>query len=260
MRDNPSPAQALDTPLPPSAPGLALDSRLNPAAMAPAFARFGRAHIPGILQPDAALALHEGLLREDGWVCSTMGSDGALDLPLDGLAALTPDQEAAFLRLAHKQAAHGFHYMFDTLRISDLVEAGEAVSPVLRAAYDLVNSPAFLGFIAALTGTRRGVYADLQATRFRPGHYLTRHDDHREGAGRLCAYVLNLTPHWRADWGGLLTFIDPDGHVAEAYTPAFNALNVLKVPQPHAVSCVAPFADGARLSLTGWVRDSRPAQ
>lgn len=260
MRDNPSPAQASDTLLSSSIPDLVLDRRLNPAAMAPAFARFGRTHIPGILDAASAQALHDGLQQETGWVCSTMGSDGGVDLPLDGLAALSPEQEAAFLKLAHQQAAHGFHYMFDTIRISDRVEAGDPVSPVLKGAYDLVNGPAFLDFIAALTGTSRGVYADIQATRFRPGHYLTQHDDHRDGAGRLCAYVLNLTPRWRADWGGLLTFIDGDGHVAEAYTPAFNALNVLKVPQAHAVSCVAPFADGARLSLTGWVRDARPAK
>jgi len=226
--------------------------------MAPAFTRFGRTHIPGLLSDASARALHDGLLQDDVWVCSTMGSDGAVDLPLDGLARLAPDQEERFLRMAHQQAAHGFHYMFDTIRISDRVEAGETIAPVLRAAYDLVNGDAFLDFIAGLTGAKRGVYADIQATRFRPGHYLTRHDDHREGAGRLYAYVLSLTPYWRADWGGLLTFIDPDGHVAEAYTPAFNALNVLKVPQPHAVSCVAPFADGVRLSLTGWVRDARP--
>lgn len=260
MRDNPSLAQASDILLPPSMPDLVLDNRLNPASMASAYARFGRTHIPGILSEASANALHGDLVQAEGWVCSTMGSDGAVDLPLDGLASLTAEQEAGFLKLAHRQAAHGFHYMFDTIRISDRVEAGEAIAPALKAAYDLVNGSVFLDFIAALTGTRRGVYADIQATRFRPGHYLTRHDDHREGAGRLCAYVLNLTPQWRADWGGLLTFIDADGHVAEAYTPAFNALNVLKVPQAHAVSCVAPFADGARLSLTGWVRDGRPAQ
>jgi len=46
--------------------------------------------------------------------------------------------------------------------------------------------------------------------------------------------------------------------VAEAYTPAFNALNIFKVPQPHAVSLVAPFAGGDRLAITGWVRSKGP--
>jgi SM-20-related protein len=95
---------------------------------------------------------------------------------------------------------------------------------------------------------------DAQATRYERGHYLTQHDDSAAEKGRLYAFVLNLTPHWRTDWGGLLNFIDADGHVAEAYAPAWNAINLFRVPQPHAVSCVAPFAGAPRLSITGWVR------
>jgi Rps23 Pro-64 3,4-dihydroxylase Tpa1-like proline 4-hydroxylase len=41
--------------------------------------------------------------------------------------------------------------------------------------------------------------------------------------------------------------------VTEAWVPRFNALNVFAVPQPHAVSIVAPFAVGARCSVTGWL-------
>ncbi len=70
--------------------------------------------------------------------------------------------------------------------------------------------------------------------------------------------MLNLTPRWRADWGGLLLFTDEDGHVAEGYTPAFDALNLLRTPPPHRVSGVASFAPAPRLSITGWVRSKRP--
>lgn len=82
-------------------------------------------------------------------------------------------------------------------------------------------------------------------------------DDQVAGKERLFAYVLNFTPSWRADWGGLLAFLAPDGHVSEAYTPVFNALNIIRVPQPHAVTQVASFAGGDRLSITGWIRARR---
>jgi SM-20-related protein len=65
---------------------------------------------------------------------------------------------------------------------------------------------------------------------------------------------LNLTHQWRADWGGILNFLDADGHVAEGYVPAFNALNLFRVPQRHNVSYVAPFAMNGRYSITGWLR------
>ena len=66
--------------------------------------------------------------------------------------------------------------------------------------------------------------------------------------------MLNLTPAWRAEWGGVLEFLDADGHVAEGYVPSFNALNLFAVPQLHHVSHIAPFARGPRLSITGWLR------
>ena len=45
--------------------------------------------------------------------------------------------------------------------------------------------------------------------------------------------------------------------MAEAYTPAMDALNLFRVPQPHLVTEVASFAPSARLSITGWIRSRR---
>ncbi|HEY0053572.1 MAG TPA: 2OG-Fe(II) oxygenase family protein, partial [Caulobacteraceae bacterium] len=101
-------------------------------------------------------------------------------------------------------------------------------------------------------------YCDVMATRYLPGHFLTAHDDHADGQDRLFAYVLNLTGRWRADWGGMLLFLDEEDHVAEGYMPAFNSLNIFRVPQRHAVALVAPYADGPRLAITGWIRSVRP--
>lgn len=238
--------------------GLALDPTLNPEEMAASFARFGRIHVPGVLTEASARTLHEALAEERLWLCSTTSGGTSIDIPVEHFEQFTPDQAAGFISLAHAEARTGFHYMFDTVRISDAVTKGEALNPAFAAFYAFVNSAAFLDFIRRLTQDDRAVYADAQATRYEAGHYLTRHDDKKPEAGRLYAYVLNLTPDWRSDWGGLLHFIDGDGHVAEAYTPTWNALNLFRVPTDHAVSSVAPFAGGARLSITGWLRDRRP--
>ncbi|MBB1180632.1 2OG-Fe(II) oxygenase, partial [Pseudomonas sp. FW305-3-2-15-E-TSA4] len=79
-----------------------------------------------------------------------------------------------------------------------------------------------------------------------------------DGKHRLLAYVLNLTPRWRVDWGGLLLFLDPDGHVAEGYAPKFNALNIFRTPFPHAVTQVSTFAGAPRYAITGWIRARPP--
>ncbi|MEY4556033.1 MAG: hypothetical protein RL093_1152 [Pseudomonadota bacterium] len=238
--------------------GIEIDPTLKPSSMTAAFNQFGRIHIPGFLKPVGAEMLHRALAAEKLWLCSTMGGGQTIDIPVEQLEAFPPDQAMRFVRLAHAEARDGFHYMFDNLRISDMVEKRQPLNPAYAAAYAFLNSPAFLDFIRALTGDPRPNHVDAQATRYEPGHYLTQHDDKKPQSGRLYAYVLNLTPHWRTDWGGLLNFIDADGHVAEAYSPAWNALNLFRVPQAHAVSSVAPFAGASRLSITGWVRQIDP--
>ncbi len=236
----------------------AIDPTLRPDAISGPLRRFGRAHIPGFLAAGGADRLHGALEAETGWVRSTRSNGQARDLPVQALEALDPARQAAIVEAAHAEAARGFHYLFDTIRISDVAERGEPLQSPYDALFGFLNGPDFLGFIRAATGERACAYVDAQATRYRRGHYLTCHDDHAEGKERLYAYVLNLTPRWQADWGGLLAFIDGDGHVAEAYAPAFNALNLFKVPHPHAVTYVAPFAGGDRLSVTGWIRASGP--
>jgi Rps23 Pro-64 3,4-dihydroxylase Tpa1-like proline 4-hydroxylase len=76
--------------------------------------------------------------------------------------------------------------------------------------------------------------------------------------GRRAAYVLNLTPEWRPDWGGLLQFYDAMGNVSRAFTPGFNVLNIFRVPQPHSVSWVTPLAAAPRYAVTGWLRAAAP--
>ena len=235
----------------------AIDPSLDGRRLAPVFARFGRLHLPGFLRESGAQALIDALAGTDGWTVSTLGAGSTIDIPATAFASADDAARAALIASAHGEARSGFHYMFESLRISDLVEAAAPVPPVLEALYDWLNGEAFLAFAREISGFEDLVYVDAQATRYLPGHYLNQHDDARDGAGRRLAYVLNLTPHWRPDWGGLLAFIDGDGHVAEAYSPAFNALNLFRVPQPHMVTSVAPFAGGPRLSITGWIRSTR---
>lgn len=66
--------------------------------------------------------------------------------------------------------------------------------------------------------------------------------------------VLNPTPKWRVEWGGLLAFHDDDGPEVRALAPAFNRLNLLRVPRRHSVTEVTRAAAYRRYALTGWLR------
>ena len=105
-----------------------------------------------------------------------------------------------------------------------------------------------------------GIIGVGEATLYRPGHFLSWHDDsgHPEQHRRV-AYVLYLTRGWRADWGGQLQFIDAQGDVEEVWMPRFNSLALFLVPMPHLVTYVAPFATQPRFAITGWLCDGPPS-
>lgn len=220
-------------------------------------ARGGRVHVPELFAAQAAKELLEAC-REVEWKLVFRGARTNFDLAAKDVSALEVGQKAALLDSVNAQATTGFQYLYDSYRISDFAEAGTLEPGPMSSFFAALNSEHMLKCFRALTGDDRIEYLDAQATRFRPGHFLTAHDDHQPDKHRLYAYVINLTPVWRADYGGLLMFIGDDGHISEAYTPRWNALNILKVPQPHAVSVVAPFAHGARYSITGWMRSKKP--
>lgn len=237
-----------------------LDAGLDAAKLAGVFARFGRLHLPQALAAEDARRIAEAL-RQAPWSRAFLADGKAYDVRREDYAQ-TPqpvrdEVEAAIARGARA----GFQFDFDSWRISDEMEAGRRLGgavAALEAAYDFLNSEAFLDFVRRLTGDPRPAYVDAQATRYRAGQFLTAHDDAVEGKNRLYAYVLNMTADWRTEWGGLLMFHDADGHVAEAYAPKFNALNIFRIPALHSVSQVASYVTAERLAITGWIRASGP--
>jgi hypothetical protein len=215
-------------------------------------ARTGRAQLPDILAADYASALRDAADAVDFNVV-TRRSTGHVDLPAAWLASLDPQRRQALGETVQASATDQFQYLFDNHPIYDMAEAGVA-APVWGELVAFLNGDAFLDLMRLVTREPRIALADAQLTRFRPGHFLTEHDDTADGKNRYFAYVLNLTPTWRIDWGGLLAFHGPDGNVGEAFTPRFNTLNLLKVPQPHSVTQVALSAGADRVSVTGWLR------
>lgn len=237
-----------------SAPKLRVNPALDPAKLAPVFQRHQRLHLPGLFAPGTAETVARALEQDTPWIRSMNPGGRSMDLDIAQLERMPEAERRKLEELSWQGARSGFQYAFDSWRISDEVEAGRRTGSPLEAVYDFLNGPEFLGFIRTMTGEASAAYCDAQATRYRPGHFLTAHDDAVEGKNRLFAVVLGFTRVWRPDWGGMLLFHDDAGHVAEGYAPTFNSLNIFRVPQLHAVSAVAPFAGADRLSITGWIR------
>jgi len=218
------------------------------------FTATGRAHVPSILTEASAKDLHGAVTDLEHWNAIFDRDGQNVDLNDSALSILTEVQKTALFGHLNQTAATGFQYFFANIPLYDAYHSGREIDPRLTAIYEFINGEAFLNQCRALTGLSAITFADAQLTRYGPGQFLTRHNDDVDGKNRLAAYVLNLTPEWRTEWGGTLEFYDEAGNVVQGFTPTFNALNLFKVPQSHAVTYVTPFAQSYRYAITGWLR------
>lgn len=238
-----------------------LARRNDLSALKDRFARTGRVLVPGIFEPDFARSVLDTAKQHDGWLLVTRIQGQHREFDAAQMAALPAERLAPFEELVAAEARAGFQYRFERHLLYDNLRAGKLPDGPLRQMAETLNSEAFIALLHDIMGAEHvagDTFCDGQLTRYRAGHFLTSHDDELPEFRRIAAFVVNLTPDWNADMGGLLMFTGKDGHVQEAFTPMFNTLSFFKVPQQHAVSAVAPFAKGARQAVTGWLRKGPP--
>ena len=241
-----------------AAPLYRLSPALDQDRLGRAFRERGRLHIPEFLEPAGAERLLASLEASEAWKLIMNQGESVFEYDRQALDALTPEKKAQMTAAVFGAARHGFQYCYETIKAPHANADRAADSTHLNAFARFLSSEEVLSFLRAVTGAADISFADAQATAYGPRHFLTTHDDMAPKQKRRIAYVFNLTKQWQADWGGLLTFHDGTSNLVEAMVPAFNALNLFSVPQPHSVSFVVPFAPRRRLSVTGWLRGGTP--
>ncbi|AWV08802.1 2OG-Fe(II) oxygenase [Marilutibacter maris] len=234
-----------------------INEALDIAHWRDALRRDGRVQIADFLQPDAAARLRQCLQQEVPWTLALKDAGAARTLDAAAYAAMDDDARrrlyAATAASALGQPGNAaFRFAYDSYMMVSAYREGRDPDLLLHRVLELFNSPPYIAFARALSGDARVRRVDAQATRYRPGQFLRYHTDIDSHEGRMYAYVLNLTAHWQADWGGLLQFVGEDGGVEASFLPRYNSLSLFAVPAGHAVSLVAPYAGEDRLAITGW--------
>lgn len=211
-----------------------------------------RVQIREFLQPDAAQKILGCLERDVPWSLAERSDGTSRTHPHELYQGMATEERRALLQRAYDRAASEFQFSYDTYMMVEAAKEQRDPGLLLHVVLLFLNSAEFLQFARWFT-REPGIYAvNAQATRYGPGQFLTLHHDEEKDENRAFAYVINLTPSWKADFGGLLQFLDEGGDVTETFVPHYNSLSLFKVPQPHAVSLVAPWATGPRYSVTGW--------
>lgn len=223
------------------------------AALQERFARERRVLIDGILDLAAAEALYQCLLRQIPWELAFLRGRDVMTLDGAALDRLSPRERDQMMIGIQAQAQREFQFVYWKFSMVDAYRKQALPQLLTHRLLEALASQATIELIRKVTALDDIKQVDAQATMYRPGNFLTAHSDEEEGGlTRRAAYVIQLCRDWKADWGGLLHFVDDQGQVTQTFTPRFNSMALFAVPQEHAVSMVAPFAPGPRFAVTGW--------
>jgi SM-20-related protein len=221
-------------------------------------AKHTRVQIPNFLQLSAAERLRSCLQNEVPWALAERSDGVSKTIAVDDYAAMNAQARAVHLQKAYEKAKTQFQFVYESYMMVKAAQEGRDPTLILHAILEFLNSEEFISFARWLVNDPRITHASAQATRYRAGHFLTRHQDKDQHEDRAYAYVINLTKNWLADWGGLLQFESDDGDVTQTFVPHWNSLSLFKVPQSHTVSLVAPYVTEDRLAITGWLLRPKP--
>jgi hypothetical protein len=221
------------------------------------FGQRSRVQIRDFLTIPSADAIFRCLSEQKDWNLVYIAGGKHVDSDAGVVARWPLAQRRQLKKVIHAEARGGFQYCFANLPIYDIYHGRQLPGHLVNDIFLFLNSRQFLDMMRDITADKTIEFADAQATRFDPGHFLACHDDEVDGKNRRVAYVLSLSPVWCPDWGGALQFFGANGNIEEAYVPAYNTLNLFRVPTDHSVGIVAPFAAASRYSVTGWLRSGK---
>jgi SM-20-related protein len=225
-----------------------LNPHLNTSALGVEFKRAGRLQVADVLHGDGPHELY-GCLQSLEWTLLIQYDERSYEVPAERGGSFAANRHPMLKDQVYAAAGVGFAYAYERA-------ARTAGKSVLDGFTEFLNSPRFRGFMGSLTGIGDFQRVSSQVTCFRPGHFLNFHYD--ADRGKSIAYVLNLNPEWKAEWGGILQFADEAGTICDCLVPRFNTLCLFAVPQLHAVSLIAPYAPAVRYAISGCI--GRPSE
>lgn len=231
---------------------------LTPSLYSSSFARDGIVQVPNFLHAEDAERLAQALETTTPWALamSQPSGDGRI-IEQDELTRMGREGLLNEINAILRQARDGFAFSYLVYPMIQKYLDGRDPGHPLHRLTELLNSQECLDFVRQVTGEFGVIKLDGQATRYRPGDFLTLHDDSGDGE-RRAAYTLGFTRNWRADWGGQLLFHDAQGEVTRGLKPTFNTLTLFKTPMWHSVAPVAAYAGAQRFVISGWLRDDPP--
>ena len=233
-------------------PEITLNPAIDVSKCAAELQKNGRVQIHNFFAKDTAETLHQMVADHKPWYLAYNNGDSYYESDLAEFDALTPEQKTGFMNEIYAKACTQFQYVFCQYYITQAIDKGEDKGNPIHVMHDFVNGDIFTPFLKNLTGEENISFVEAFISKYRPGDFLTRHDDTHNKNDRVIAYTIGMTKNWDMNWGGHLAFYDNNGNIKHGLIPDFNTFNAFLIPQEHAVQMVNPSAGSARTSFLGW--------
>jgi hypothetical protein len=226
-----------------------LNDGLDPKALAKAYKKAGRLQVPEALIGAAADALSETIEKMAIWRTVYLKGDEECTVAGADLRSITARRQRDMLQNMYSQARDGYQYVRYECATDNIPNAKDPKA--LTDADEFFKSDGFRDFLRAVAGVKDGELENVHARWLQREQFMADSDL----AGNLpdckLSFSMDVTRKWRPHWGGQLNFIDPDGAIEEAWSPAFNMLNIYAGGSRHSISYVAPFHGAFCLSICG---------
>jgi len=232
---------------------ITINPKLNPKELNKIYQENGRLQVHDFFTSETSQYLSKLLLENKNWNLAYNSGNNFYESPLSELDKLSPEQKQRFMKQIFAKASNKFQYVFIQYYISQAIKLNEEPGHPLHQVEAFLNSNYYLDFMRELTADSSIRKADSYASVYDKEHFLTEHDDLHDKHDRVAACVFNFTKNWNRNWGGHLAFYDDKGNIEQAFIPTFNTLNILSIPQKHAVQQVTSFAEEKRYSLLSWL-------
>jgi len=230
-----------------------LDSKRD-HAISEEFYECRRVNVSNFMEPNSAEKLYHELSTQTEWSTYFTSDGRKYQAPADAQRNYSTDQQRELVGLAYQSARNGgTAYLYDEGHPT----YSEETTPTPISLFNkLVNGPRFREKLRFSSRGDAIVRVDARAFRLRARHFVSlRARPILESHPDRCVawYSYNLTPVWKAEWGGALEFRGKHAGDIAGYAPAFNCLTIAGCPQAHWFNAVSEAAYGNVYMIMGGI-------
>ena len=170
-----------------------LNPELDAARLRADYRAHGHVQLMPFVEHEQAAALAAVLGADESWREVINSGTKLFELDRSAQASLEPERRSRLEAAIALAARNEFQHRYESIRVDDSDAVRRSNPTPLNQFALFLSSPPVIDLLRAITGAADIGFADAQATAYRPGDFLTAHDDAVEGKGRRAAYVFGLT-------------------------------------------------------------------